>query len=88
MQDGFIGLEEIKLKKLNVYPNPTTEEINIDISKAYEGKFYSILNNSGQVVQSGTFSIGANKLELNKVTPGFYYLQILGEDKPIKIIKH
>jgi uncharacterized protein (TIGR02145 family) len=88
MQNGFVGVEEIKLKELNVYPNPTTGEIKINITSEYVGKEYSIVDNTGNIITSGTFSEGINSMGLKNVSTGIYYMSIPGTDKPLKIIKN
>lgn len=60
---------------LNIFPNPTTGEVNIQLFEGnYQDYQINIFNTLGQQVKSQTLS---NELQLNEQTPGIYFLQFI-----------
>ena len=71
-----------------VYPNPTSEQVNVAIPDKLEVTDYSIYRMNGQVIQSGITN-GQNQLELevSGFTNGAYILELRKEASPVKRIK-
>ena len=68
---------------LKIYPNPVTNnQLYID-SKSEQT--FSLLNISGQLLQSGTLVRGTNKINLNNVSSGLYFIKIGTDAKKIII---
>lgn len=60
---------------LNVFPNPTTGEVNIQLFEGnYQDYQINVFNTLGQQVKSQTLS---NALQLNEQTSGIYFLQFI-----------
>ncbi len=60
---------------LNIFPNPTTGEVNIQLFEGnYQDYQISVFNTLGQQVKSQTLS---PELQLNEQTPGLYFLQFI-----------
>jgi subtilisin family serine protease len=81
--DVITGLdEETRLaKSLKFYPNPTTGELNIELSNEYTGNFSVIIYNStGKVVKAFHYSkrgeYALEIIDLNGLSKGLYLLQI------------
>jgi hypothetical protein len=70
-------------KTFKVYPNPFTNEINID-NFLNEQSSYTIINTVGQEVMSG--KINFNKINLEELKTGIYLLKI--ESQLVKIVKN
>lgn len=61
-----------KRNSLRIYPNPTTSFINV---WADENTQISVFNQVGKIVESQKLSRGNNRLELNHLTSGMYFLR-------------
>lgn len=60
---------------LNIYPNPTTGEVNIRLFDGnYQDYQIRVFNTLGQQVKATTLS---PELQLNEQTPGIYFLQFI-----------
>ena len=57
-----------------IFPNPATEEINIDGVKSKTN--YSLLNINGIIEQSGTLKTGSNSINIRALPPGVYLLEL------------
>jgi uncharacterized protein (TIGR02145 family) len=74
----------------NIYPNPTKEYINIDISNLTDtnGWSYKIVNTLGQEVLYGVLSSQQNIVQLNNIKGhGVYFVKIINEQNEILSIK-
>ena len=69
--------EEMALRRLNVFPNPATNLLNVEIEDRKGLKFqYSIINQFGQVVDQGQLTDAIN---IQTLTNGHYFLQVMDE---------
>jgi Secretion system C-terminal sorting domain len=71
--------------ELNIFPNPTSNQITIDIDSYQEGNLtFTIFNTLGAVVleKVEAINIGVNQLELNvqHLTPGVYIINATGKE--------
>lgn len=59
-----------------IYPNPASNEINIDLSydARWIGKAYFITNTQGQLVMQGIISSKLQKLDIRRLKPGMYFI--------------
>ena len=61
-----------------VYPNPTHDVININITGADKNGTKAILfNQSGQAVLNEKLQNGSNQINVNRLTPGIYQLKLV-----------
>jgi hypothetical protein len=76
-----------EIKNIQVYPNPATNSIQINAGAEFSlaGKTYSIFNPSGQVFMSGRLLHQNQTINIQKLPPGLYFIQI--EHQVIKWIK-
>ena len=82
--------ENIKLRKvhsINVFPNPTNDFINIELSEveSIEKINYQIVNINGQLLQSG--QLQSAKIDIQNLVSGFYTLKLLINNQQIAISK-
>jgi hypothetical protein len=82
---SFTGLSELELG-IRVYPNPTTEVLNIEYYDAVQSNF-TILDAAGRNVMSGMLQNELNTIDINMMAPGTYTLHIENNKVPIRIIK-
>jgi len=77
--------EQTSAAAMLVYPNPTTNFIQLNGKFDKANPFY-LFDELGRVVKSGTLSAD-NRIELNGLSNGMYFLQLEGQLKKQKIIK-
>jgi ligand-binding sensor domain-containing protein len=72
------GIDEINTElKTNVYPNPASEIVNIDIDVIYaEDALITLIDLNGNLIKKQVSSGPNNILEIANVTPGFYLLKV------------
>jgi len=76
---GNLSAENIVNKTdLNIYPNPTYNNLNIDNLKT--PSTYQITNLIGRTTIQGTLKEGNNTISLQYLPPGMYLLELIGED--------
>lgn len=62
-------------EKLILYPNPVTDELNIEVKGNSRQMFYEIYNVAGQSMLKGNFT-GKTTIFLDRINSGIYYLRI------------
>ena len=67
---------------IDVYPNPTSDIITIDVENPVE---YFITNINGQVVKNGIVSYDSQQVDISNLPNGMYFIKI--DNEIIKIIK-
>jgi transforming growth factor-beta-induced protein len=75
LDPSVASLDELTLEAIEVYPNPATNVLNV---KDINGADYSIVNMSGQTVQSGT--INSTSIEINSLEEGTYFINLQDEN--------
>ncbi len=62
---------------VNVFPNPTSDKLCIDIPSQNDNAFdYSLYNNNGKLIGSESLTSGKNAITLKSYAPGMYVLKI------------
>jgi uncharacterized delta-60 repeat protein len=80
-----VGINSFQTRILSIYPNPVSEELNIE-TKAIAGQHtFEIFNLFGQVVCKGNF-IEKTTVQTIDLLPGVYLVKV-GNDKGFEIIK-
>ncbi len=74
--DVIIGNENLNKPEFLIYPNPTTNFININLSQNYKDAQLSLLNSLGQEQYSTTFSGKEYKIDVKNMTSGIYVIRI------------
>jgi hypothetical protein len=87
----YIGLDENKNLSLNVYPNPTTGNINIAINGTTANYNVSVEDMNGRIVAEFGQLIHGNgvyNLNLTKVVTGVYFIKLKNgsEQKTVRVI--
>jgi uncharacterized repeat protein (TIGR01451 family) len=74
---------------IRIFPNPTTNQINIQIPIEFMGSAYSIVNSMGKTIMTGKFNSENSTINLNNLSSGIYMIKI-GKDSrhTFKIIKN
>lgn len=87
--DNYIGLEEIKVDNIKVFPNPAVKTVNIDFGRNLKNVEIKIFDISGKEVSSKTVSGNGTALNVDDLKKGQYIISITAEKQTItkKIIK-
>jgi hypothetical protein len=75
---------------INIYPNPTNEDLTIAVNNLIENKTYKLTDNIGRQLRSGSLDNEKTTIKMEGLASGLYYLQIidiLGQQKTIKVMK-
>lgn len=67
--------EQDKKNELLLYPNPTSEYIQVKINPALSNH-YRILNSTGQLVQQGNLNTSFANISVSTLRPGIYFFEI------------
>jgi hypothetical protein len=70
---GQLGLEDIELDSIILYPNPAKGNVTISLKSSAS---YSLVSMLGQHIQKGTFIYGDNTLDISKLAKGLYILNV------------
>lgn len=87
-KNGSIGIIEKTIGKLPiVYPNPTTNEINIDLGYEFQQLDLTVRNIYGLQIQNETFV--SNRLITFHLdgTPGLYFIEIQSDQAKFPVLK-
>jgi len=80
----LLNIENKNKKIIEIYPNPTKGELNIDLSsKLNEGLSVKVINASGQIVYIKRYfkdHENIEKLDLSILSEGIYHILIEGID--------
>ncbi len=81
------SLIELSEEVMRIYPNPTNSELTIEISNGLIGKDYSITDFSGRELRRSVFNSTQEKIELNSLSNGVYFIQVRGSNIQQRLIK-
>lgn len=74
-----IGMNEIDAFEVNIYPNPSSGLINIDLTDGVD--FIQIISTNGQVVYSESeIKAGLTNIDLTHLNDGVYIIQIIRDN--------
>jgi hypothetical protein len=75
------------LNGISVYPNPTTDELNIVVSEQFIGKSYQIFSTNGMLVKTGKIETLKTQFSVAGMAKGSYSIKIANLDQVIKFVK-
>ena len=86
--EDYVGLDDMELNGISIYPNPTGKIININ-SRSLKIKNIEINDLSGKLIQSYSFLNQNTEIDLSNFERGIYILKIQAESKIFitKIVK-
>ena len=82
-----VSNEEFNKLNVNVYPNPTTDIVNIETAETLQS--YEVYNVLGQQIQKGNFN-GNTQINLHGATAGTYFIKVTttqGSADTVKVVK-
>lgn len=78
-----VDVPVIDLERANIYPNPATSVLNIELPGNTTFNEYSILDLSGRILQHNTVIPGVTTVSTDKLAKGFYLLKLQGADSEL-----
>jgi hypothetical protein len=76
--DGYLGIEESILANLNVYPNPGTSSVVLNMNTGWNGFQVAFAGVDGKEIALTAVQKSANELEFNtdSLVPGVYFIRL------------
>lgn len=89
----LVAIENVELfAEISIYPNPTSEFVNIDIPADYKLMDISMYDVTGKLLKNKTNASGLVTFNVNDLATGTYYLQVINPKnqqlKTFKLIKN
>lgn len=82
------GLDEINENTIiHVYPNPVKSELFVDVDASYLGKNCYLFDFVGKRIYTQKLTTTSNRILVNELSKGIYFLQIEGVQKKWKVQK-
>lgn len=78
-----VGNPPLTNKSLLIYPNPTSDLVNIHLNGVNSMESYQIYTMSGQRVASGGLDGKKGTVEVHSLNPGLYIIQVMTNKGPI-----
>lgn len=78
-----VGLENEHINTINVYPNPSSDFINIQNVNSP----FSIVDINGKTVLNGVLNPENSSINLKDLEPGLYFINILNSNQVFKIVR-
>jgi len=84
-----VGLNTIEntLNEISVYPNPTSDELNLIVSEKYIGKNFLVFSTNGTLVKSGKIETLKTQFSLAGLAKGTYTIEISNLNQVVKFVK-
>ena len=68
--------------QIKVHPNPSADVFFVEFEEVHNSEYqYVIIGNGGQIIQRGSLNEVRNKIDLSNINSGFYFLQIVDDEK-------
>ncbi|WP_299891254.1 M28 family peptidase [uncultured Lacinutrix sp.] len=86
----LLGVEDFEiLENVNIYPNPATSTLNIDLPN-YKTAQYKILNINGKTVLSNLMKNKTESINISSIAQGVYFIELIVDKKiaTLKFIKN
>jgi hypothetical protein len=89
---GELGVNQISFSNINMYPNPTTSLVTIDLGNTTGSFSYSMVNTLGQEIGTGAMNESKTIVDIQSISSGIYFVlvndAITNRSKTLKLIKN
>jgi len=83
----LLAVSGISTFGFTLYPNPASDELNIEVNEAFIGKSFQMYSTSGELVKKGKLDSKTNRISIAKLLSGTYTLQINGAQETLRFVK-
>lgn len=81
MAGGDASIGENTLANVSVYPNPATDFVNVKFDiEEYHNVKVQLINNSGQVIYTSNLASAYNRVDLQNVAAGIYFVKLTADE--------
>ena len=87
LYQSALGLNDISASKVTLFPNPTTNILQLEVGAQNIGKTYQIIDELGRTVSTQTITTTSYEVSVATLKTGLYFLKIEGVT-PVKFIKN
>jgi len=78
------GLQTQKLSELQIYPNPASDYVNVDLTGLNGGEYEIVIYNSvGQSIKVVKTTDSLNRIDISELNEGLYFVVVKNEGNPI-----
>jgi hypothetical protein len=77
-----LGINETLNDNITIYPNPTSNQITVDLPEDLINQMYSISDFSGRIIKQERIQKSTEQIDLSELSTGVYYFKI--ENKNIQ----
>lgn len=82
-----VGMAEADRSFIQLYPNPVSTQITLEIADTFIGEEYVVMDAFGRIVITGKAELNKTHINLAELTAGFYFLKFKDNDLTYKIIR-
>ena len=75
------GISENKLLSFEMYPNPVSDKLNIQLPSGSEKAEVSIFDYTGRLVSSKTISSNDTSIDVQSISNGIYIIRVASNTK-------
>ncbi len=72
---GF-SVQDLDKYGINIYPNPTSGRLNVDLINSVENASYRIISISGKVIDEDSLTETKNIINLSSIHKGLYFIEL------------
>ncbi|WP_299057019.1 T9SS type A sorting domain-containing protein [uncultured Polaribacter sp.] len=84
----LLGVEQIPVNlALDVFPNPTSNFLNLHIEKDYLNFRYILYDLQGKIIENNILKNNTSKILTEKLLPSIYFLKVLKNNKTLRTFK-
>ncbi|MGB3948275.1 MAG: T9SS type A sorting domain-containing protein, partial [Bacteroidia bacterium] len=85
-----IQMSKINGNRIEIYPNPTNDLLNLEVGNENIGQMFFIFDYSGKLVSSGKLNQKLNQINITNLNSGLYFIRVneLRSKKVIKFIRN
>jgi Secretion system C-terminal sorting domain len=83
----LVGMSEIGILSLNLYPNPTSEFVILELDAVKDNLVFQLFDLKGKLIRSESITESKTHIQMGNLASGEYQLSILHNNNQIELIK-
>ena len=82
----LLAVSGISTFGFTLYPNPASDELNIEVNEAFIGKSFQMYSTSGELVKKGKLDSKTNRISIAKLPSGTYTIHVNGSQETLRFV--